>query len=305
MQNLIEIKNLAKTFGTNKAVDGISFTVEAGSFFAFLGQNGAGKSTTINMLIGLMQKDGGDFFYEGNKRIEQFKNQIGVVFQSNVFDDKLTVKENLQLYGVFYLSGRSSMQKRYKEIVDLFSLEKVENKRFGTLSGGQKRKAEMARALFSSPKILFLDEPTTGLDPRTRIDVWNILHKVRKETGMTLFLTTHYMEETADADKVVIIHKGQKICEGSPSELKAKYSFDRLFIIPKIEAEFEKKLKDKNIRFHKSADIFIIKINDTTESIDILSALKDDIRFYEVKKGSMDDVFLSVVGESITTGDRA
>lgn len=299
MHNVIEVTNLTKIFGTNKAVDGISFNIPAGSFFAFLGQNGAGKSTTINMLIGLLEKDSGDFFYEDNKTIEQFKNQIGIVFQSNVFDDKLSVKENLRLYGTFYLPDKQSMLKRYKEIITLFDLEDIENKRFNTLSGGQKRKVEIARALFSSPKILFLDEPTTGLDPKTRIDVWNILHKIRKAFGMTLFLTTHYMEETAEADKVVIIHKGQKVCEGSPSQLKSIYSCDKLFIVPKSELEFEQKLKDKKIIFDKSADNYIIKVKDTIESIDILSMLKDYIKFYEVKKGSMDDVFLSVVGESI------
>lgn len=298
-ETIIKVKNLTKSFGGNKAVGGISFAVQSGSFFAFLGQNGAGKSTTINMLIGLLQKDGGEIYYADNRSLDEFKNRIGVVFQNNVFDEKLSVKENLQLYGTFYLPDRNAMSKRYKEIISLFNLGEVEKKRFGTLSGGQKRKAEVARALFPSPKILFLDEPTTGLDPKTRMEVWNILHDVRNETGMTLFLTTHYMEETAEADKVIIIHKGEKVCEGSPSELKAKHSHDKLFIVPKNEAEFEEKLVKQNIPYKKTADNYVIRIDDTAKSIDILSALKNDIRFYEVKKGSMDDVFLTVVGESI------
>lgn len=298
-EKILEVKNLSKSFGANNAVCDISFDIKAGSFFAFLGQNGAGKSTTINMLIGLLQNDEGEICYAHNRAIGEFKNEIGVVFQNNILDDKLSVKENLQLYGTFYFPDKSAMKKRYNEIMSLFELREVEKKRFGKLSGGQKRKAEIARALFSSPKILFLDEPTTGLDPKTRKDVWGILHRVKRETGMTLFLTTHYMEETGEADRIVIIHKGIKVCEGSPFELKAKYSYDRFFIVPKNEVEFEEKLIGQNLQFKKTADNYIIRIDDTEQSIEILNALKKDIRFYEVKKGSMDDVFLTVVGESI------
>jgi multidrug/hemolysin transport system ATP-binding protein len=297
--NILEVEGLTKSFGLNKAVDNVSFAVQSGSFFSFLGQNGAGKSTTINILIGLLSNDIGHVLYNEKQSIEEFKNQIGVVFQNNVFDDKLTVKENLQLYGTFYFSTRAAMLKRYEEITALLGLDDIVPKRFSMLSGGQKRKAEIARALLFQPQILFLDEPTTGLDPKTRLEVWRFLHEIRKETGMTLFLTTHYMDETADADKVVIIHNGKKMCEGSPSELKTHYSYDRLSMLPKNELEFEKKLKVLNQSFEKIADLYFIRINDTAESIELLSALKNDLRFYEVKKGTMDDVFLSVVGESI------
>lgn len=296
---IINVKNISKSFGETKAVNDISFVVPHGSFFAFLGQNGAGKSTTINMLTGLLQKDSGEIFYTGNKSVTEFKNEIGVVFQSNVFDDYLSVKENLQLYGTFYLHNKAAVNKRCEEIISLFNLQDIAKKRFKKLSGGQKRKAEIAKALFSFPKILFLDEPTAGLDPKTRMDVWNVLHKVQKDSGMTLFLTTHYMEETAEADKVVIIHKGKKVCEGSPSELKAKYSHDKIFIVPKDNAGFEKKLLKLKIPLKKIADNYVIRADDTVQSIDTLNTLKEDIRFYEVKKGSMDDVFLTVVGESI------
>lgn len=296
--NILQIENLSKSYGNLKAVSDLSFNVPRGSFFCFLGQNGAGKSTTINILIGLLEKDAGKVLYEG-EGFDTFKDKIGVVFQNNVFDDRLTVKENLQLYGTLYMSDVNAMKSRYEQVVSLLGLQDIVKKPFNKLSGGQKRKAEIARALFSSPKILFLDEPTTGLDPRTRTEVWGVLHKIRKATGMTIFLTTHYMEETADADKVIIIHKGKKMCEGSPSELKTRYSYDRLIIVPKNEADFEKKLENKNITFIKTSDTYTILINDVKTSIEMLNTLKDDIRFYEVKKGSMDDVFLQVVGGSI------
>jgi len=299
---IITVENLSKSFNDKKAVDNLSFSVPKGSLFAFLGQNGAGKSTTINMLIGLVKKDGGSICYNGSEDLLSFKNQIGVVFQNNIFDDLLTVEENLLLYGSLYLSDQKTVRTRYKEIVSLLSLAEFEKKRFRTLSGGQKRKAEIARALFISPQVLFLDEPTTGLDPKTRAEVWNILHTIRRNTGMTVFLTTHYMEETADADQVVIIHRGVRVCEGSPAELKAKYSFDRILITPENAGQFEKQLGGKNILFEKTSDTYLLRMENTEQSIDLLYALKDNIRFYEVKMGSMDDVFLNAVGENIGEG---
>ncbi|NLZ25310.1 MAG: ABC transporter ATP-binding protein, partial [Clostridiales bacterium] len=278
--NCLTVKNLSKSFGSNKAVDGISFTVPSGSFFAFLGQNGAGKSTTINMLIGLLQKDGGEIIYEGEKGVEDFKKEIGVVFQNNVFDDQLRVKENLELYAALYYPEKTKRKECYNEIIGLLDLKELEKRRFGHLSGGQKRKVEIARALLPSPKILFLDEPTTGLDPKTRKEVWAFLHGIKRKTGATLFLTTHYMEEAADADKIVIIHKGKKICEGSPSELKSQYSSDKLFIQPKSESNFVAALSKLYIPFDKSADNYIIAVESVEQSIDILNAVKDHIRFY-------------------------
>jgi len=302
MNKIIEINNLHKSFGNVEAVNGIDFYVEAGSLFAFLGQNGAGKSTTINVILGLLKLDRGNVDYEAFGSFEAFKQSIGVVFQNNVFDDNLSVEENLLLYGELYMRNAKAAKKRFSEICDLFSLEKYSKQRFKTLSGGQKRKAEIARALFNTPRMLFLDEPTTGLDPKTRAEVWDILNAIRHKSGMTIFLTTHYMEETSNADKVVIIHKGQHVCEGSPAELKAKYSHDKLCITPHNPQVLEKHLSECGFDFKKVTDTYIVKMQGAAKSIELLYTLKDNIRFFESIKGSMDDVFLNAVGENIGGG---
>ncbi|MDR3149582.1 MAG: ABC transporter ATP-binding protein [Oscillospiraceae bacterium] len=298
MSNIISVKELTKIFDGKTAVDGLSFDVPSGSLFAFLGQNGAGKSTTINILLGLLKCDGGSFDYIGLSDGEERKRQIGVVFQNNVFDDLMTVEENLTLYGKLYLAG-SAVKSRCREVIEQFGLGDFAKQRFGSLSGGQKRKAEIARALFMSPKLLFLDEPTTGLDPRTRAEVWSIIHGIRRKSGMTVFLTTHYMEETADADKVVIIHKGKLVAENSSAELKAQYSYDRLRIKPIDAALLESRLTELGAAFERTADTYSVQMSDTEHSIELLYALKSNIRSYEAVKGSMDDVFLNAVGEQL------
>ena len=302
MNKIIESNDLHKGFGNVEAVKGIDFYVEAGSLFAFLGQNGAGKSTTINMILGLLKADKGSVDYSAFGDFEAFKQSIGVVFQNNVFDDNLTVEENLLLYGELYLRDSKTVKKRLAEIYELLSLTEYASQRFKTLSGGQKRKAEIARSLFNTPRMLFLDEPTTGLDPKTRAEVWSVLHEIRRESGMTIFLTTHYMEETSDADKVVIIHRGQRVCEGSPAELKAKYSHDKLFITPNNDKTLERDLSERGFAFEKSTDTYMIKTQSAAISIELLYALKDNVRYYESVKGSMDDVFLNAVGEEIGGG---
>ena len=303
MDLVIDVKNLSKTFGANKAVDNLSFSVKKGSLFAFLGQNGAGKSTTINMLIGLLPKDGGEIYYNGSQDYKAFKNQIGTVYQSNILDDLLTGEENLTLYGSFYSDTRRSIKTRFDELVSLFRLNDYIKRQIKTLSGGQRRKLEIARALWNNPQVLFLDEPTTGLDPKTRLEVWDSLHQIRLKNSMTVFLTTHYMEETSDADNVVIIHKGRLVAQGSPAELKAQYSSDRLLITPQNAEEFEKSLNSKNLTFEKVADTYILRHNSTEQSIELLYELRTNIRFYESIKGSMDDVFLNAAGEKIGSGE--
>ena len=297
MQSIIEVKNLTKAFGTKTVVDGISFAVEKRDFFSFLGQNGAGKTTTINIIIGLLNRNGGEIFYDGSPDFAVFKDKIGVVFQNNISDDLLTVEENLQTFGTLYMKSRQKMKARMDEVMALLSLEGFAKQRFKTLSGGQKRKVEIARALFTSPEILFLDEPTTGLDPKTRADIWSIIHHLRQENGMTIFLTTHYMEETVTADSVAIIDKGKIIATGSPAELKSQYAFDRLQITPHSDDVLEKRLGELGMNWTKTADTYTVRISETADSIDLLYRLRDNIRFYEVIKGSMDDVFLTVVGE--------
>ena len=302
MSEILRVENLSKSFGHLKAVDNLSFSVESGKLFAFLGQNGAGKSTTINMLIGSLSADKGQIVYGGNKSFKEFKDKIGVVFQNNIFDEVLTVEENLKLFGRLYSKNKDSIKERYEELAKLFKYKSFEKKKFKNLSGGQKRRVEIARALFNTPEILFLDEPTTGLDPKTRIDVWKVINNVRKETGMTVFLTTHYMEETNDADEVVIIHNGKKIAEGTPAELKEKLSSDRIKIVPKNQKRFEKLCKD--LSYEKVADQFEFLLKDAQEEIELLEKFKDEIKFFEVLRGSMDDVFLNVVGESVFGEDE-
>ncbi len=302
MSEILRVENLSKSFGHLKAVDNLSFSVESGKLLAFLGQNGAGKSTTINMLIGSLSADNGQIVYGGNKSFKEFKDKIGVVFQNNIFDEVLTVEENLKLFGRLYSKNKDSIKERYEELAKLFKYKSFEKKKFKNLSGGQKRRVEIARALFNTPEILFLDEPTTGLDPKTRIDVWKVINNVRKETGMTVFLTTHYMEETNDADEVVIIHNGKKIAEGTPAELKEKLSSDRIKIVPKNQKRFEKLCKD--LSYEKVADQFEFLLKDAQEEIELLEKFKDEIKFFEVLRGSMDDVFLNAVGESVFGEDE-
>ena len=297
MAEILRVENLSKRFGQLQAVDDLSFVVESGKLFAFLGQNGAGKSTTINMLIGTLSADNGNIVYGGDKTFKQFKNKIGVVFQNNIFDELLTVEENIKLFGRLYTPNKQNIKERYEELATLFDFKSFEKKKFKKLSGGQKRRVEIARALFNTPEILFLDEPTTGLDPKTRIDVWKVVNKVRKETGMTVFLTTHYMEETGDADEVVIIHNGKKIAEGTPAELKEKYSCDKVKIVPKNQKRFEKLVG--GMEYERVADHFEFLFKDANAEIELLEKYKNEIKFFEVLRGSMDDVFLNAVGENV------
>jgi len=298
MANIMEVKNLTKRFGAKTVVDSISFAVPKRSFFAFLGQNGAGKTTTINMMIGLLARDGGEITYDGAAGIAAFRDKIGVVFQNNISDDLLTVEENLRTYGALYIQSPKALRERMAEVKALLSLESFAKQRFKTLSGGQKRKVEIARALFMSPEILFLDEPTTGLDPKTRADIWEIIRRLKQDRGMTVFLTTHYMEETAAADHVCIIDKGKIIAAGSPAELKAQYAYDRLMITPVDAEALERALNGASIPWTKTADTYTVKTGEAADSIELLYRLRENIRFYEAINGSMDDVFLNVVGEA-------
>lgn len=297
MEKILEVKNLKKYFKEIKAVDDVSFHVNRGSLFAFLGQNGAGKSTTIKMITTLLQKEAGEVLLNGSNDESYIRERIGVVFQENVLDDLLTVKENLMLRGTFYLKEHALVLERYEQLVIELDLKALENQRFKTLSGGQKRRVEIARALFSNPELLILDEPTTGLDPETRGVVWRLIEKLRTEQGITVFLTTHYMEEAANADYVVIIHKGKIVAEGTPSILKNEYSKDYFKLIPNNKEVLLKYLKDNNKTFKKVADQYYIEINNTKDAINLIMDIKDNIKTFEVTKGTLDDVFVNVVGE--------
>ncbi len=296
MDFILEIKDLKKSYGSLQAVDGVSFGVRRGSLFAFLGPNGAGKSTTINIISTLLAKDSGEVVLNGETSDEYFRRKIGVVFQGNILDDNLTIKENLLYRGSLYINNRKDVLQRYEELREFLQFENFENQRFKTLSGGQKRRAEIARALFSNPEILLLDEPTTGLDPETRSIVWQVIDKLRINSGMTILLTTHYMEEAAEADHVVIINKGKVVAEGTPALLKDTYSKDRIKLVPNDKVALQKYLEKNKREFKKVSDEYVIYVENAEETINILNDLRTNIRQFEVIKGSMDDVFIEVIG---------
>ena len=248
MKNIIEIRNLKKNYGDLKAVDDISFDVEKGSLFAFLGLNGAGKSTTINMICQILKKDGGKIIVDGldmDEKSNDVKSRIGVVFQNSTLDAVLSVKENLTVRAGFYGLKGKEWKARLEELTKLLDLKEILNKQVGRLSGGQRRRVDIARGLIHLPKILILDEPTTGLDPQTRKKIWGLIDELRIERKMTVFLTTHYMEEADKADRVVVIDHGKIVANDTPHNLKSKYTSDYIKIYMPQNEEFEKIFGDK------------------------------------------------------------
>jgi multidrug/hemolysin transport system ATP-binding protein len=296
---ILEVKNLKKNYGDIQAVDDVSFKVRRGSLFAFLGPNGAGKSTTINVIATLLDANSGTVLLNEKSDDIYFRHKIGVVFQGNILDDNLTVKENLLYRGSLYINDKKGVLERYQQLASYLNLFEFENQHFKTLSGGQKRRTEIARALFSDPEILLLDEPTTGLDPETRQVVWKVIYDLQKKSNMTIFLTTHYMEEASVADHVVIINKGKIVAEGTPAELKARHSYDRLKLVPLDKKALVAYLETIKRAYKKVSDEYIVTVTDAKDAITLLETLKDNIKQFEVIKGSMDDVFIEVIGSEL------
>ncbi len=302
MDEVIEVKNLVKTFGNFNAVDNISFSVNKGDIFGFLGVNGAGKSTTINMLCTLYKMTSGDVKICGfrlGEENEKIRNKIGVVFQNNCLDDYLTVKENLLIRGFLYESDNRKVNKNFQDIVEILNIDNIINKKYRELSGGQKRICDIGRALMNSPEILFLDEPTTGLDPKTRKILWKGIEELQKHKKMTIFLTTHYMEEAVRANNISIMNKGKIIVQGTPFEIKDKFSGDKLKIECKDKECVENILKDKNINFNEEDNRLIIDVKNTVKTIDMLHFLKANIESFEVLQGTMEDAFLNITGTKL------
>ncbi len=296
--NVIEIKNLNKSFGDLKAVNDLSFHVKKGELFAFLGVNGAGKSTTISIICGQQQKDSGTVLVDGidvDKKSDDTKNLIGVVFQDSVLDKPLTVKENLKSRAALYGITGTNFDKRLGELVEILGFEDYLNRPVGKLSGGQRRRIDIARALIHRPEILILDEPTTGLDPQTRKLIWSVIEKLRVNEKMTVFLTTHYMEEAASAGYVVILDKGKIVAEGTPYELKNAYVQDYISLYGVSEDEVRK----LGCEYKKVRDGYQIKVTNTMEATKLIVANQELFRDYEVVKGGMDDVFLAVTGRNL------
>ncbi len=296
MKNIIEIKNLDKSFQDVHAVDDLSLVVKEGELFAFLGVNGAGKSTTISIMCGTLSKDGGTVIIDGmnvDNDMKSITKEIGVVYQTSALDAKLSVKDNLtsraSLYGI---TGKAAKE-RIAALSEMLDFKELLPRTFEKLSGGQKRRVDVARALIHNPKILILDEPTTGLDPEARKLLWNVVTNLRKSRNMTVFLTTHYMEEAADADYVVILDKGKIAAEGTPLSLKNEYTGDFVTI---YNTE-EEKVKALGLPYEKIRDAFRVSVKDTAEARDLI--IKNPALFtdFEITKGKMDDVFLSVTGK--------
>jgi ABC-type multidrug transport system, ATPase component len=295
MENIIEIEHLYKNFGDVKAVDDLSLKVKTGELYAFLGVNGAGKSTTISIICGTLAKTSGSVKVCGadENNFDNAKKELGVVFQSSVLDKALSVRDNLKFRASLYGITGEKFEARLKELDDLLHFSEFINRPVGKLSGGQKRKIDVARALIHRPKLLILDEPTTGLDPMTRKTLWEVIYSLQKSTGMTVFLTTHYMEEAAEADYVVIIDHGKIAAEGTPLELKNKYTGD--FIT--LYTNDENAVKSLGKPYESVQDGFRIAVKNTEEATSLIVARPELFRDYEIIKGKMDDVFIAVTGK--------
>ena len=301
MEKVIEIENLHKSFKDVHAVKGLSFSVYEGQLFAFLGVNGAGKSTTISIICGQLQSDGGTVKVNGkdiNTDISSVKRDLGVVFQNSVLDKSLTVLDNLKYRAALYGINGEKFKARLKELSDLLDLQPILKRTLGKLSGGQKRRVDIARALIHSPKILILDEPSTGLDPQTRKTIWEVIGTLRRRDGVTVLLTTHYMEEAADADHVVIIDSGEIVAEGTPLELKNKYTGDFITVYG-LE---EKSVEALGVKYESVAGAFRISVKDSAEATALIVKYPELFTDYEVTKGKMDDVFLAVTGKNLGGG---
>lgn len=302
MEKIIEVRHLTKTYGDITAVNDIDFYVEKGKLFAFLGPNGAGKSTTIDMICTLLKPDKGEIIINGyqiSKNDSKIRDSIGVVFQESLLDSLLTVRENLLIRAKFYQIPKQDLIARVEQAAIAADVMDFIDRPYGKLSGGQRRRADIARALVNTPKVLFLDEPTTGLDPQTRRSVWETITNLQKEQGLTVFLTTHYMEEAASADYIMIIDDGKIVAKGTPYELRNTYSSDTLKIEPIDHAALGELFQAKGISYKNEHQLMIIKIANTKEALSILKLAEPLIAKFEVVHGTMDDVFITITGKEI------
>ena len=301
MGNVIEIQHLYKSFGPMKAVQDLSFRVKEGELFAFLGVNGAGKSTTINILCGQLRKDGGSVKingFEPTENPEKVKRALGVVFQNSVLDKALTVYENLESRAALYGIHGRAFKDRLQELSGMLGFGDLLRRTVGKLSGGQRRRIDIARALLHRPDILILDEPTTGLDPQTRKTLWDVVDNLRKTENMTVFLTTHYMEEAADADYVVILDSGKIAAEGTPLTLKNTYTGDFITLYQVSEEE----IRSFGRPYEALRDGYRVPVENTEKATQLILQHPAIFRDYEITKGKMDDVFLAVTGKNLMGG---
>jgi len=302
MNSIIEVKNFTKKYGDFTAVNDISFNVEEGSIFAFLGPNGAGKSTTINTLCTIFEKTSGTLLIDGKDVTTQkseVRSTIGVVFQDSTLDSKMTIDENLKMHCVFYNIPKKDVEERIQFVLKLVDLLGERKKLVGALSGGMKRRVEIARGLIHYPKVLFLDEPTTGLDPQTRAHMWEYIMKLQKERNITIFLTTHYMEEAEICNKIAIIDGGIIVAHDTPYALKKEFTKDKAYITTKNEPELEQLLAQYELKYLKKEGYYKVDAENIDLLLQVLSLHKENITNIEIKKGTFNDVFLEITGKKI------
>jgi ABC-type multidrug transport system, ATPase component len=302
MNKIIEVDHLSKSYGNVKAVKEIDFYVEQGKLFAFLGPNGAGKSTTIDMICTFLKPDGGIVTVDGHtlgKDDDKIRSVIGAVFQEGLLDPLLTIYDNLKTRGGFYGLKGENLQKAIKKTAEFTGIGDLLKRPYGKLSGGQRRRCDIARALIHTPKILFLDEPTTGLDPQTRKNIWQTIQSLQQNSGMTVFLTTHYMEEAAEADYVIVIDNGEIVAKGTPTQLKEQYASDKLKLVCKDTERVCFILEDANVAYKRVQNILTVKLETTLDSLHIIELCKADIAGFEVLNGTMDDAFIEITGKEI------
>ena len=313
MQKAIVIKNLIKRYkkAKNNAVDDISLSVEKGEFFAFLGPNGAGKTTTISILTTTLGKTSGEVFiagFDSEKESRQIREKIGIIFQKPSLDENLTAEENIRLhanlYNVFnFAPSFRLMPQKYKDLISeltsILGIEKSIDKPVKTFSGGMKRKLEIVRSLIHNPEILFLDEPTTGLDPESRKNLWHYLNEIRKEKGTTIFLTTHYLDEAEDAERVVVINEGKIIIEGTPKEIKSKLVMNSLTTEAETPLEFEKELTKMNVEWSKNeGDLFTINLDSLKFSTqEFIKNINSTLKNIDINKPTLEEAYLKIISK--------
>lgn len=286
---ILQAKHLTKWYGNHMAVDDIQLEFEKGSFNAILGPNGAGKSTTISMLIGLKKPTKGQIRYASNTK-------IGVVFQASVLDEMLTVRENLTIRAQQYKEIEAS---RVDDLIHQLGLTAFQKQLYGTLSGGQKRRVDIARALLSQPDILFLDEPTTGLDIQTRKAIWDLLSRLQKDEGMTIILTTHYLDEADEADQIYIVDHGKVIAQGSATAIKSQYASNILKIRFKEMKGLEKLLQTGMTVKEENELEYLFYPRTSLEAIEYLAKVREEIDSFEFRPGTMDDAFIALTGREV------
>lgn len=296
MTPILRVRDLVQVFGGTTAVDGLSFEVRRGEIFAFLGENGAGKTTTISCLTGILRPSSGEIEIGGDGATAE---KIGVVFQQSVLDPLLSARENLRTRGRLYPGVGAA---RIEEVIERIGITDFADRRYGVLSGGEKRRTDIARALLHDPELLFLDEPTAGLDPRSRRQVWDTINTLRDEGGLSVFLTTHYMEETELADSVLIIDHGREVARGTPMQLRARHTRTNLILRSHDPEALRRQLPGRETLV--DGDRLRVTVDSGLEAARLATSL-DGVLDVEIRHGSMDEVFLAVTGATGTPADRA